>query len=68
MERQDSQQRWTVPRKSASAAVSAAILAEYDPLWFERATNGGRGLPVDWPFCECGGEKCPDRGLTDDAA
>jgi hypothetical protein len=55
------------PRRTVSAAYSAAVLAEYDPTWYERQRGPGRGIPDAWPFCECGREACPDRGLTHDA-
>ncbi|MDH6119616.1 hypothetical protein ABH930_004374 [Kitasatospora sp. GAS204A] len=48
-------------RTTVSRAEMAAILADYDPL---RAAGLG-GVPKDWPLCECGGEKCPDRGLAE---
>ncbi|MED7948032.1 hypothetical protein [Streptomyces sp. BE303] len=28
------------------------------------ARVSGRGIPRDWPFCTCGADICPDKGLT----
>lgn len=56
------------PRKTVSPAEMAAIQAEYDPLFFERSRGGLRGTPKDWPFCECGSEKCPDKGKANGSA
>ncbi|PYC77600.1 hypothetical protein C7C46_18375 [Streptomyces tateyamensis] len=62
-------------RKTASPAEMAAVLAEYDPLYFERRGRRSstvvahlRGAPHGYPFCECGGEKCPNKGWSDDVA
>jgi hypothetical protein len=39
-----------------------SALADYDPAY--SASAMGRGIPQDWPFCQCGSEVCPDKGLT----
>lgn len=43
-------------------------LGEYDPQYFEKLRGKGRGTPKDWAFCECGSEKCPDKGKASGAA
>lgn len=35
-------------------------LDDYDPEAAARMTL--RGVPLGWPFCECGALACPDRG------
>ncbi|MGF1427679.1 hypothetical protein [Kitasatospora sp. LaBMicrA B282] len=55
-------------RRTVSPAELAAIQADYDPLFFEKSTNGLRGTPTDWPFCECDRDFCPDKGKADGSA
>jgi hypothetical protein len=55
-------------KKTVSPAVMAATKAEYDPTWYDRQKGNGRGTPKDWHFCECGSEKCPDKGKMDGTA
>ncbi|MFD9594918.1 hypothetical protein ACFWA9_19490 [Kitasatospora sp. NPDC059973] len=28
------------------------------------ARTSSRGIPQDWPFCTCGADICPDKGLV----
>ncbi len=43
-------------------APAACAPTDYDPAYAAKAV--GRGIPRDWPFCTCGADVCPDRGLT----
>ncbi|GAA2254144.1 hypothetical protein GCM10010430_42360 [Kitasatospora cystarginea] len=42
-------------------------LDDYDPVEAARLLTK-RGTPKDWSFCECGSEKCPDKGKADGSA
>ncbi|MGW2541749.1 hypothetical protein ACWC5I_12965 [Kitasatospora sp. NPDC001574] len=44
------------------APPSSNPLDDYRPQ--EVAKASARGVPRDWPFCTCGAEVCPDKGLT----
>ena len=39
--------------------VTSNPLDDYDPEVVARIMT--RGVPREWPFCECGGDTCPDR-------
>ncbi|MDH6129008.1 hypothetical protein [Kitasatospora sp. GP82] len=54
-------------RKQVIPSKGWRPLDDYDPATAARLLSV-RGTPRDWHFCECGSEKCPDKGKADGSA